>query len=421
MANPQQVSSAQVQPPAPAPTVDPSSAAAAMQAMNARWQPQINQASEDLQKSYASENQALAAQPKVAPPQQDFKPVMKDMDGLTGIMLVLGALGGRHTMQPMTAALNNMTGVLTGLKEGNDEQVKMQRQQFEDNYKQGMERYKAFIDERNEIHNKYMGDQAAMREHLNDLYRRMGVDEKQVQFLEGQELRKELNNENILARAQQHKDSLDAAARAHDEATNKWTYAGTDPTTGKPMMINGKGEMKVGELPMGAKPSAKGSSQTAVRQSIVKSGVTNSLARLDEIDKKFGDDTTTSSFFGTHGENPLTKSIYGAGKGMQGNKQQEADSDWGSFIDEAIPVFTGGLRGSDSFRQFLMQQAPQPGDKPETVKEKKRLFRENINGTSKAFFSKFASDPQMQAPGTKPEDIQSPESGGGEWKVEKVQ
>ena len=260
MSNPQQVSSAQVNPqapavPAPAPTVDPHSAEAAMQAMNARWQPQIEQASGDLQKSYASENQAIAAQPKVTPPQQDFKPVMKDMDGLTGIMLVLGALGGRNTMQPMTAALNNMTGVLTGLKEGNDEQVKMQHQQFEDNYKKGMDRYKAFIDERNEIHNKYMGDQAAMREHLNDLYRRMGFEEKQVQFLEGQELRKELNNDNLLARAQQHADSLNAAAAAHYEAKNKWTYAGTDPTTGKPMMINGKGEMKVGDLPMGAKAS----------------------------------------------------------------------------------------------------------------------------------------------------------------------
>lgn len=152
--------------------------------------------------------------------------------------------------------------------------------------------------------------------------------------------------------------------------------------------------------------------QGAVRASIVKGGVVNSLNRLNEIEKEFGDNVTTSSFFGQHGDSPVTRGAYGLARGMQGAKQQEADAKWASFIDEAIPVFTGGLRGSDAFRRFLIEQAPAPGDKPATVAEKRRLFRENINGTSKAFFSKFQSDPTMWAPGTKPEDVQGTAGAG---------
>jgi hypothetical protein len=162
--------------------------------------------------------------------------------------------------------------------------------------------------------------------------------------------------------------------------------------------------------------------QAAVRQSIVKAAVNNSLKRLDEIEQRFGDNVTTSPFFGQSGSNPLTRGIYGLGKGLYGEKQQEADAKWGSFIDEAIPVFTGGLRGSDAFRKFLIEQVPGQGDKPKTVREKRRLFRENINGTSRAFFDKFSSDASMQAPGTSTEEIDAVRAGegAGAWRVEKV-
>ncbi len=172
-------------------------------------------------------------------------------------------------------------------------------------------------------------------------------------------------------------------------------------------------------------PAQKGGGQKdAVRSSIVKSGITNSIARLNEIDKL--GDVSTSSFFGQHGSNPLTRGAYGAAKGMQSKGQQDADAKWASMIDEAIPVFTGGLRGSDAFRRFLIEQAPGPGDKPETIREKKRLFRQNIEGTSKAFFNKFSTDPSFWGPGVTKDQLgggggdSAPQQGGGEWKVEKV-
>ena len=181
--------------------------------------------------------------------------------------------------------------------------------------------------------------------------------------------------------------------------------------TGKIITLDADGNPTTqGDLKAGSAKEAKdvakaeGGAGGAVRNNLVRSGVTNSLARLNEIEKAFPTGTT-SSFFGQHADNPMTRGMYGAAKGMQSKDQQNIDAKWASMIDEAIPVFTGGLRGSDAFRRFLIEQAPGPGDRPETVKEKMRLFRQNIEGTSKAFFSKFKSDPSMWAPGVSKEQV----------------
>jgi hypothetical protein len=149
-----------------------------------------------------------------------------------------------------------------------------------------------------------------------------------------------------------------------------------------------------------------------VRQNIVRAGVTNSLRLLDEIEKEYPKDNT-SVFFGTHGENPLTKGAYGMGRSAIGSKARQVDAKWAGFIDEAIPVFTGGLRGSDAFRRFLIEQAPGPGDDPASRAVKVKTIRDNISGTSKAFFNKFASDPSMWAPGIKPEEVEEAKQGAG--------
>lgn len=172
-----------------------------------------------------------------------------------------------------------------------------------------------------------------------------------------------------------------------------------------------------------------------VRQNIVKAGVRNSLARLDEVVKKFPN-LNTSMFFGAHDEGPVTRGLYGAGRGQMSSEQKQADAGWASVVDEAIPVFTGGLRGSDAFRRFLIGQVPGPGDDAGSRAEKVRLLRANIQGTSHAFFDRFASDPSMWASGTTPDEvdevkssIETPSAPGkpkaaapttGGWKVEKV-
>ena len=157
---------------------------AARQAQTQEFSPQVSAAGNQINQSYEQENAALKAQPQVQTPQDKFKPALNDMSSLGTILMVMGALAGRNTMQPMTAALNNMTGVMTGMKEGNEEQIKQQKEQFDANYKVGMDKYNSFVNERNEIHERYKGDRAQMQEHLQDLYRRMGMSEKEVDRLE---------------------------------------------------------------------------------------------------------------------------------------------------------------------------------------------------------------------------------------------
>jgi len=194
--------------------------------------------------------------------------------------------------------------------------------------------------------------------------------------------------------------------------------------TGKIINLDADGHQVAGldgGTPKEAKATAPGQ-RDAVRTNIVKSGITNAIARLNEIEKAHPTGST-SSFFGQHADNPLSRAAYGAGKSIQTGVQQDIDAKWASMIDEAIPVFTGGLRGSDAFRKFLIEQAPGPGDKPANVKEKMRLFRQNIEGTSKAFFNKFSSDPSFWGPGVKPEEVKGGADSRGtssEWKVEKV-
>lgn len=149
-----------------------------------------------------------------------------------------------------------------------------------------------------------------------------------------------------------------------------------------------------------------------VRGNLVEGSAFNAMNRLDEIEKAHGG-KTTSVLFGQDPKGIGESMVHGAGRSMQSGNQQDIDAKWSSFIDEAIPVFTGGLRGSDAFRRFLIGQAPGPGTKPEVVAEKMRLFRQNIAGTQRAFANKFAQDPSMWGPGVTKEQAQAAVRGGG--------
>lgn len=189
--------------------------------------------------------------------------------------------------------------------------------------------------------------------------------------------------------------------------------------SGKIINLDAEGNQTAGQ--QGDPAPAKGSQKDTVRGNLVEGSAHNAINRLNEI-RKLYPGGTTSVLFGTSGDGPVSRGAHGLVRGAQNEKTQDIDAKWASFIDEAIPVFTGGLRGSDAFRRFLIEQAPGPGTKPGVVAEKMRLFEENIKGTQKAFANKFKTDPSMWAPGVTKDQVNS---GGAapqqqEWKVEKV-
>lgn len=150
-----------------------------------------------------------------------------------------------------------------------------------------------------------------------------------------------------------------------------------------------------------------------VRGNLVEGSALNAINRLAEIEKMHPNGTVSLLFGKSPGDSILMGGAHAAVRGTQDKNQQDIDAKWASFIDEVIPVFTGGLRGSDAFRKFLIEQAPQPNAKPEAIKEKIRLFRENIKGTQSAFANKFKTDPAMWGQGVKPEEVQGGGGGAG--------
>ena len=140
---------------------------------------------------------------------------------------------------------------------------------------------------------------------------------------------------------------------------------------------------------------SKGTAQSQ-RQQLVVASSTNALNRLDEIEKNYGA-PTVSLLQGLHPEGMIGAAGMAIGRAFQSEQQQKIDADYSALIDEAIPSLTGGLRGSDAYRKFLLQQLPQPGNSEEAAKEKLRVFKENISGVRNTFMNKFMSDETLQA------------------------
>lgn len=117
-----------------------------------------------------------AAVPKVDLPTAEFHPMpAKESSQLFALLMVMAALGGRTTHTPMTAAMNNMTGILRGQKEKNDQMVAEQKDQFKLNFDAGMAKYKGMMEEKRNILEKYHYDMAAAQGELNTWKLQHGV------------------------------------------------------------------------------------------------------------------------------------------------------------------------------------------------------------------------------------------------------
>lgn len=99
----------------------------------------------------------------------------KDTSELAAVMMVLGALGGRSTMTPMTAALNNITAVMKGQHEGNQQMVDAQRKEFQMNFDNALKAHQQFMDEKQAILQKYHYDMAAAADELKTLQLQHGI------------------------------------------------------------------------------------------------------------------------------------------------------------------------------------------------------------------------------------------------------
>lgn len=147
----------------------------------------------DLQSSLAQKNGLIddrlaemnAHQPVA--PKSEFTPVApKDASLFMSMMMVCAALSGRATLNPMAAAMNNMTGIMKAQNDNNAEMLAAQRADFKRNFDAGMEKMRSFYDRYDRLLKEKNYNMAAVKEDGDLLFKEYGIDDKMKNAVEMQ-------------------------------------------------------------------------------------------------------------------------------------------------------------------------------------------------------------------------------------------
>ena len=165
----------------------------------------------EMKAQHAAELDAhMATKP---PPVPEFKP--QEASELSGMLMVLAALGGTLTRAPLTASLNNFAAMLQGHAAGDQARFQQEFEQFQANAKKGIEASRAYNDELKEIREKHRGDLAALTEAKRDLDARYG---KQEQLLNDR-------GKNLMEMQKSITEEANARTRAATEADRQLQIA----------------------------------------------------------------------------------------------------------------------------------------------------------------------------------------------------
>ena len=182
-------------------------------------------------------------------------------------LMAVAMLFGATTRQPMLAAMKNMTGVMQGMKEGNQQRIEAETKEFERNYKQALEANKIGLQNYKNILEKNKNDISAakgeleieaMRQKDNTLLATLKHDNLKEAFNMLQAQDKALQNaeEKIITSRIRVNEFIQRQADRKQAAAEKTQAGGkeifTDPATGKLYhMVNGK--IQEISVPEGAK------------------------------------------------------------------------------------------------------------------------------------------------------------------------
>lgn len=350
-------------------------------------------------KPVQEQQRAMLTQGAPQPPEMAATPVAptapkidaKEMSDTLALITGLAAIGGAFTRQPLTAALNSFSQGVHGYVQGKQDVFQNSLKEFQANLTKAKSDNDATWKKYEAARSKYGTDIQGLQteagliaaETQNPIDMELA---KRGDLVSLMKLRETANNNfdkvmgNVLKiqeQAQSHKDATAAREEAAADRRTATQLAHEDRLAIAGMQHQDR---------QSAQASKAGGAAGNTRNSLVKAGATNALNRMSEL-KTAGDGAypTASVMFGQHGDGVVSGMTHAAGQAMLSTEQQKIDADYASLVDESIPVFTGGLRGSDAFRKFLMGQLPRQGDDPETANEKMRLFEANINGTLNTF------------------------------------
>lgn len=363
--------------------------------------------------------------PKTDMPNPDLGPMIDQKKTQTLafglIALSLAGAGGKHWGMASAA----MDGMLKGFREGSVAKYQEERNKFEremrvakEKQAQALDAYQKVLDDKKLTLNQMMVELSAQAAGNQDWDINMAAKQKNLDAIVKSIDSKRRQSDALMNNAVHVQAGLDnraAMLAARDNAKQEKGWKLYQDGSGTQFRVN-EGAALVQKKVNGEwhdtdtlPPNAThiGSNvamKDTVRSQLVEGAASNALNRLKEADKFGGDQNLRASpFFGAHSDGVLSNLTQGVGRSALPTSQKNKDSLIAGIVDESIPVFTGGLRSSDSFRQFVISQVPRsPGDDAESTKEKWRIFRENVSGQRNAFRNKFLSSPDMQDPSDRP-------------------
>lgn len=145
--------------------------------------------------------------PELTVPPPFVPPTRKDLsDGFT-MLTTLAALGGLLTSQPLTTALNNLTGIVNAINEGNDENFQRSYKAYEAAYKQATATNNAKLHEYQAVLNNHKISLQEKTQQLRLIAKKYG-DEVKVAQLEMNQIKMSLD--------------LMAKERAYQLQVEKW-------------------------------------------------------------------------------------------------------------------------------------------------------------------------------------------------------
>ena len=161
---------------------------------------------DDMQGIIKERDRQLAETPLPEKPLGQFtQPQTEHLSAFSSMLMVMGAMAGRRTMAPATAALNNISGIMQGMHEGNLEAYNKNKSEFEANYKRAVDNYNDVVARRKEIMDISKGDLAVKDKMMHDFFLEQGIEAKfqknQIDYTNG------LNN--MKAKMDEHKVQFD--------------------------------------------------------------------------------------------------------------------------------------------------------------------------------------------------------------------
>jgi hypothetical protein len=360
---------------------------------------------EAAEKAYTEvEPPTLQEPPKSTIRQDPTEQAKETFSSLMAVSMLFGAL----TRQPMLAAMKNMTGVMQGMKEGNDQRIQAETKEFERNYKQAIDSNKVNLDNYKNILEKKKGDISAAKTELEIEANRQGdqvllaalkhdnlkeafgilqAQEKAIQVadekIQGQRIRLEEFRQREADRRQAAGEKRDKPILTKDEKTGQMTLVYPDRPTGKQVVpIEGTENLtKFGMRPAKDALGGKGKGQSDNAQRFTDS----MMISANEISRMMGNVaklpvTASTGFMGTSKKvNSITDiPLRALGLSMTGEEARMYDAVTNGMGKALANLMTQGRVSSDSLMKTMAENKIQQNDSFAVAMTKTANIRQEV-------------------------------------------